>query len=78
MGAARRARQRGRADLWRTKLIEPILKDPTLVARIEAMRPPRRLAEPRDIAAAIAFLISPAAAMITGHVLAVDGGFLAQ
>ncbi len=62
----------------RTKLIEPILKDPTLVARIEAMTPLRRLAEPRDIAAAIAFLVSPAAAMITGHMLAVDGGFLAQ
>ena len=62
----------------RTKLIEPILKDPTLVARIEAMTPLRRLAEPRDIAAAIAFLVSPASAMITGHVLAVDGGFLAQ
>ncbi len=62
----------------RTKLIEPILNDPTLVARIEAMTPLRRLAEPRDIAAAIAFLVSPAAAMITGHVLAVDGGFLAQ
>lgn len=62
----------------RTKLIEPILKDPMLVARIEAMTPLRRLAEPRDIAAAIAFLVSPAAAMITGDVLAVDGGFLAQ
>ncbi len=62
----------------RTELIEPILKDPELVARIEAMTPLRRLAEPRDIAAAIAFLVSPAAAMITGHVLAVDGGFLAQ
>jgi 2-deoxy-D-gluconate 3-dehydrogenase len=54
------------------------LKDPDLVARIEAMTPMRKLAEPQDIAAAIAFLVSPAAAMITGHVLAVDGGFLAQ
>jgi NAD(P)-dependent dehydrogenase (short-subunit alcohol dehydrogenase family) len=62
----------------RTELIEPILNDPELVARIEAMTPLRRLAEPRDIALAIAFLASPAAAMITGHVLAVDGGFLAQ
>ena len=62
----------------RTRLIEPILREPELVARIEAMTPLRRLAEPRDVAAAIAFLASPAAAMITGHVLAVDGGFLAQ
>jgi NAD(P)-dependent dehydrogenase (short-subunit alcohol dehydrogenase family) len=62
----------------RTDLTAGLLKDPELVARIEAMTPMRKLAEPRDIAAAIAFLASPAAAMITGHVLAVDGGFLAQ
>lgn len=62
----------------RTELTAGILKDPELVARIEAMTPMRKLAEPLDIAAAIAFLVSPAAAMITGHVLAVDGGFLAQ
>src|ERR1700733_9677892 len=62
----------------RTDLIGPILKDPELVARIAAMTPLRKLAEPADIAAAITFLVSPAAAMITGHTLAVDGGFLAQ
>ena len=62
----------------RTELIGPILKDPDLVARIEAMTPLRKLAEPADIAAAIAFLAGPAATMITGHTLAVDGGFLAQ
>ena len=62
----------------RTELIGPILKDPELVARIKAMTPLRKLAEPADIAAAIAFLAGPAATMITGHTLAVDGGFLAQ
>jgi NAD(P)-dependent dehydrogenase (short-subunit alcohol dehydrogenase family) len=62
----------------RTELIGPILKDPEHVARVKAMTPLRKLAEPADIAAAIAFLVSPAAAMITGHTLAVDGGFLAQ
>ena len=39
----------------RTDLTAPILKDPELVARIEAMTPMGKLAEPRDIAAAIAF-----------------------
>jgi NAD(P)-dependent dehydrogenase (short-subunit alcohol dehydrogenase family) len=62
----------------RTELIGLILKDPELIARIEAMTPLRKLAEPADIAAAIAFLAGPAATMITGHTLAVDGGFLAQ
>jgi len=42
------------------------------------MTPMGRLAVPEDIATAILFLASPAAAMITGQILAVDGGFLAQ
>jgi NAD(P)-dependent dehydrogenase (short-subunit alcohol dehydrogenase family) len=67
------------APTWvRTPFIKPILDQPDLVARIEAMTPLRRLAEPEDVAAAILFLASPGAAMVTGHTLPVDGGFLAQ
>lgn len=62
----------------RTPLIAGLLHDPELVGRIEAMTPLGRLAEPEHVAAAIQFLASPAAAMITGHILAVDGGYLAQ
>lgn len=62
----------------RTPFIKPILDQPELVARIEAMTPLRRLAEPEEVASAILFLASPAAAMVTGHTLPVDGGFLAQ
>jgi NAD(P)-dependent dehydrogenase (short-subunit alcohol dehydrogenase family) len=62
----------------RTPLIAPILAQPELVEKIIAMTPLRRLAEPEEVAAAIWFLASPAAAMITGHTLPVDGGFLAQ
>ena len=62
----------------RTPFIAPLLAQPDLVRRIEDMTPLRRLAEPADVASAILFLASPAAAMITGHTLPVDGGFLAQ
>ena len=57
---------------------ERLLEDPVTLARIEAMTPLGRLAEPEEVADAIAFLASPAASMITGHTLPVDGGFLAQ
>jgi NAD(P)-dependent dehydrogenase (short-subunit alcohol dehydrogenase family) len=62
----------------RTAFIAPLLAQPDMVAKIEAMTPLGRLAEPEEVAAAILFLAAPAAAMITGHTLPVDGGFLAQ
>jgi NAD(P)-dependent dehydrogenase (short-subunit alcohol dehydrogenase family) len=62
----------------RTPLTAALLASAEIMARIEAMTPLKRLAEPEEVAAAICFLSSPAAAMITGHVLPVDGGFLAQ
>ena len=62
----------------RTPFIAPLLAQPELVAKIEAMTPLRRLAEPEDVASSILFLASSAASMITGHTLPVDGGFLAQ
>lgn len=67
------------APTWvRTGFIAPLLAQPEMLARIEAMTPLGRLAEPEEVAAAILFLASPAASMITGHTLPVDGGFLAQ
>jgi NAD(P)-dependent dehydrogenase (short-subunit alcohol dehydrogenase family) len=67
------------APTWvRTRLIEPLLERPELVIEMTRLIPLGRLAECSEVAAAIVFLASPAAAMITGHTLPVDGGFLAQ
>jgi NAD(P)-dependent dehydrogenase (short-subunit alcohol dehydrogenase family) len=44
-------------------------------ARMESLAPMGRYAEPREVAAAIVFLASPAASYITGECLNVTGGF---
>jgi len=67
------------APTWvRTELTRGLVENPELLARMLAMTPMRRLAEPEDVAEAIVFLASDRASMITGHTLPVDGGFLAQ
>ena len=67
------------APTWvRTNLTAALLDQPGVVERIAALTPLKRLATPDEIAWAILYLASPAAAMVTGHTLAVDGGFLAQ
>jgi NAD(P)-dependent dehydrogenase (short-subunit alcohol dehydrogenase family) len=67
------------APTWvNTPFIKPILDNAELMARIKAMTPLGRIAEASEVAHAMLFLASPAAAMITGHTLPVDGGFLAQ
>ncbi len=47
------------------------------LAELVRLTPLRRQGEPAEIAAAVAFLCSPAAAFITGAVLVVDGGLAA-
>ena len=48
-----------------------------VAARMAASVPLRRFAQPEEVAAAVVFLASPAAAYITGVALPVDGGRLA-
>ena len=59
-------------------LTRGITEKPELVRRIEQMTPMGRLAEPEEIVGAVLFLASRASAMVTGHTLAIEGGFLAQ
>ncbi|HEU5295053.1 MAG TPA: SDR family oxidoreductase [Burkholderiaceae bacterium] len=67
------------APTWtKTGFIGQLEQSAELMQRIRDVTPLKRLAEPHEIATAVLFLASPAAAMVTGHVLAVDGGFLAQ
>ena len=67
------------APTWvKTDLTQGLFKDPALMARVMRVTPLQRVAEPADVAHAIVFLASDQAAMITGHTLPVDGGFLAQ
>ncbi|GIV78362.1 MAG: 2-deoxy-D-gluconate 3-dehydrogenase [Litorilinea sp.] len=60
----------------RTPLLEKALQNPDFAKNLEKV-PMGRIAEPEEIAAAVIYLASPAARMVTGQVLCVDGGFTA-
>jgi len=62
----------------KTGLIKPLLSDAEMASAILAATPRGRLVEPEEVASAVLFLASDWASMITGHTLAVDGGWLAR
>lgn len=62
----------------RTPLTDGMFADPAFAAFVDRMIPMGQLATPEQIAAAVVYLASPAAAMITGHSLVIDGGWTAQ
>jgi len=62
----------------RTPMTEGRLNDPEDRARIVAMEPVGRVGGPEEVAEAVVWLCSDAASFVTGHTMAVDGGFVAQ
>ena len=65
----------------RTERVERLPEEPggaEYLAAIARMHPMGRIGEPAEVAAAIAFLASDEASFITGAILPVDGGYLAQ
>jgi Tropinone reductase 1 len=60
----------------RTRRTSEALANPEYFEEVLARTPMRRIGEPEEVAAAVAFLCLPAASYITGECLAVDGGFL--
>jgi len=61
-----------------TPFVAGLMAEPGMREAIEELTPLGRLAETRDLAGALLYLASPASAMVTGHSLAVDGGWLAR
>ena len=62
----------------RTPGTESVLEDPALKSKvIESIAALHRIGEPMDVAGAVVFLASPAASLITGHTMLIDGGWTA-
>jgi NAD(P)-dependent dehydrogenase (short-subunit alcohol dehydrogenase family) len=61
----------------RTPMTEPMLADPAFAAEVRRRLPTGEVATVEEVAAAIVYLASDAARSVTGHVLAVDGGWTA-
>ena len=62
-----------------TPLVQPIFQENDgMEERVASRHPMGRLGEPEEIAQAVLWLSSDAAAFVTGHTLPVDGGYMAQ
>ena len=67
------------APTWvRTEFTATLLARPDVTAEIERNTPMGRVAEVEEVVGAALYLASRASSIVTGHILAVDGGFLAR
>jgi NAD(P)-dependent dehydrogenase (short-subunit alcohol dehydrogenase family) len=60
-----------------TPLTRPMFEDDAFRADVLRRLPIGRIGTPADVAGAVVFLASEQAALVTGHILAVDGGWTA-
>ena len=60
-----------------TPLTRPMFEDAAFRAEVLSRIPLGRIGRPEDVAGAVVFLASPAADLVTGHTLLVDGGWTA-
>ena len=60
----------------RTRRTSDALAQPDYYEEVIDRTPMRRVGEPEEVAAAVAFLCLPASSYVTGECIAVDGGFL--
>ncbi|MDB9773007.1 SDR family oxidoreductase [Candidatus Pelagibacter sp.] len=61
-------------SLSKSKIAEPMLKNPVIAEGIAKAHPLKRLGEGKDSAALAKFLITEDSSWITGQIIAVDGG----
>jgi NAD(P)-dependent dehydrogenase (short-subunit alcohol dehydrogenase family) len=61
-----------------TPMTRPMLEDAEFREFVFGMIPMKKLGSVDDVVAAVMYLVSPAAGMVTGHSLRVDGGWTAQ
>ncbi|KQU50509.1 2-deoxy-D-gluconate 3-dehydrogenase [Rhodococcus sp. Leaf278] len=59
----------------RTELTESTLNRPEWAAELQSRIPMGRFGEPDDVVGSVIFLLSDAAALVTGHTIAIDGGY---
>ena len=60
-----------------TALTAPMFEDKAFAEDVFRRIPLGRLGRPEDVVGAVVYLASPAAAMVTGHTLLIDGGWTA-
>ncbi len=61
-----------------TPMTKPMLENPEFNEFVKRMIPMGKIGQPSDVAEAALYLASPAAGLVTGHSLLIDGGWTAQ